>query len=59
MIIKLTPKLRTINQSRPECPLSRGRAMISKITAELMSRSHTIAVGGTRWNKFLAMAAPN
>ena len=31
----------------------------SKITAELMSRSQTIAVGGIRSNRSLAIAAPN
>src|SRR5215207_8152052 len=35
-----------------------GRAIKSKITAEVPSRSHTIAVGGTKSNKSLAIAAP-
>jgi len=32
--------------------------MISKITADARSRSQTIAVGGTSWNRSLAIAAP-
>src|SRR4029450_8596141 len=56
--MKLTPKPSTINQSRPECPVTLGRAIKSKITAEVTSRSQTIAVGGTRSNRSLAIAAP-
>jgi predicted transcriptional regulator len=33
--------------------------MMSKTMAEVMSRNQTIAVGGTRLNRSLAMAAPN
>jgi hypothetical protein len=33
--------------------------MINKMTADVMSRSQTIAVGGISWNKSLAIAAPN
>jgi len=58
MVIRLTPKPKTIHQSRPECPVSRGRATRSKITADVMSRSQTIAVGGTKSNRSLAIAAP-
>src|SRR6188508_1108606 len=59
MTIRLAPKPRTISQSRRVCPDSRGRAMMSKTMAEVMSRNQTIAVGGTRVNRVLAMAAPN
>jgi hypothetical protein len=33
--------------------------MMSKTMADVMRRSQTIAVGGTRVNRSLAMAAPN
>ncbi len=32
--------------------------MATRTTAEVSSRSHTIAVGGIRWNRSLAIAAP-
>jgi hypothetical protein len=57
--IRLTPKASATSQSLPDRPRSRGRTTASKITAEVASRSHTMAVGGTVPNSCFAMAAPN
>ena len=65
--VAITPSRKAVFDHRCRgCPLrelctrsKRGRTINRKITAEVASRIHTNAVGGTRSNRSLAMAAPN
>src|SRR5690349_24308558 len=59
IVISETPKARATAQSRGLRPRNEGRTTASRIRAEVANRSHTIAVGGTRPNRSLAIAAPN
>src|SRR5512139_1701195 len=58
MVIRLTPNPRATRQSALDLPRSRGRAIATRTTAEVTSRSQTMAVGGIRLNRSFAMAAP-
>src|SRR5512139_3742255 len=58
IVIRLTPNPSATRQSAIDLPRSRGRAIATRITAEVASRSQTMAVGGTRLNRSFAMAAP-
>src|SRR3954451_12131647 len=59
MVTRLTPKASATSQSVRDRPPNRGLARITNTTVDVASRSQTIAVGGTIWNRCLAIAAPN
>ena len=58
MMPSVTPKATTVSQSDRVRPRVRGRAMSTKMTELVTSRSHTSAVGSICSNRSLANAAP-